>query len=119
MATICDILVIDMGDADGVDSVSNFPLWRDPNGQEVREDVIHQSIDGSLSIRKGKWKLELCPGSGGWSDASRGGKSASEDPERAYPSGQEHPRAGAAEQRAGCLGDNPLGRRGGLNNVPV
>lgn len=72
MATICDILGIDMGDADGVDSVSNFPLWRDPNGQEVREDVIHQSIDGSLSIRKGKWKLELCPGSGGWSDPKPG-----------------------------------------------
>ena len=28
---------------------------------------MHQSIDGSLSIRKGKWKLEMCPGSGGWS----------------------------------------------------
>ena len=34
---------------------------------EVREDLVHQSIDGSLSIRKGHYKLEMCPGSGGWS----------------------------------------------------
>lgn len=72
MATICDILGIDMGDGDGVDSVSNLPLWRDPGSQEIREDVIHQSIDGSLSIRKGRWKLEMCPGSGGWSDPKPG-----------------------------------------------
>ncbi|WP_421940458.1 hypothetical protein [Pedobacter sp.] len=24
------------------------------------------SIDGNFAIRQGKWKLELCPGSGGW-----------------------------------------------------
>ena len=35
---------------------------------EVRKDIVHQSIDGSLSIRRGQYKLELCPGSGGWSD---------------------------------------------------
>ena len=28
---------------------------------------MHHSINGSFSIRQGKWKLELCPGSGGWS----------------------------------------------------
>jgi len=33
----------------------------------VREAVVHHSVNGSFSIRKGKWKLELCPGSGGWS----------------------------------------------------
>ena len=47
-------------------------MWKDPEGEEVREDLIHQSIDGSLSIRKGKWKLEMCPGSGGWSDPKPG-----------------------------------------------
>ena len=56
----------------GVDSVSSLPLWLDPEGEEVREDLIHQSIDGSLSIRKGKFKLEMCPGSGGWSDPKPG-----------------------------------------------
>ena len=28
---------------------------------------IHHSINGSFAIRKGPWKLCLCPGSGGWS----------------------------------------------------
>ena len=36
-----------------------------------------QPSDGSLSIRRGKYKLELCPGSGGWSDPVPG----KEDPE--------------------------------------
>ena len=33
----------------------------------VREATVHHSVNGSFSIRQGKWKLELCPGSGGWS----------------------------------------------------
>ena len=28
---------------------------------------MHHSIDGSFSIRQGRWKLEMCAGSGGWS----------------------------------------------------
>lgn len=27
---------------------------------------MHHSIQGKFSIRKGNWKLEFCPGSGGW-----------------------------------------------------
>lgn len=79
MATVCDLLGIDMKEEDGVDSVSNLSLWKKPDGPEVREDVIHQSIDGSLSIRKGKWKLAMCPGSGGWS-APQPGEEAAEAP---------------------------------------
>ncbi len=79
MATMCDILGIKMGESDGVDSVSNLPLWKNPDAPQVREDLIHQSIDGSLSIRKGKWKLEMCPGSGGWSDPKPGEENP-EDP---------------------------------------
>ena len=29
--------------------------------------MIHHSIGGQFAIRRGKWKLNLCPGSGGWS----------------------------------------------------
>ena len=43
----------------------------------MRKDIVHQSIAGSLSIRRGQYKLELCPGSGGWSDPVPG----KEDPE--------------------------------------
>lgn len=32
-----------------------------------RPFLIHHSINGSFAIRQGRWKLCLCPGSGGWS----------------------------------------------------
>ena len=67
MATMADYLSVSLPDDAAEDSVSNLPLWKNPDQGSVREDTVHQSIDGSLSIRKGKWKLELCPGSGGWS----------------------------------------------------
>ncbi len=35
--------------------------------QDDRGITIHHSINGSFAIRKGNWKLCLCPGSGGWS----------------------------------------------------
>ncbi|MBJ07151.1 MAG: arylsulfatase [Verrucomicrobiaceae bacterium] len=34
----------------------------------TRPYTIHHSINGSFAIRKGLWKLCLCPGSGGWSN---------------------------------------------------
>lgn len=34
-----------------------------------RTEVIHQSNDGSLAIRRGRWKYIDCSGSGGWSQA--------------------------------------------------
>ena len=36
-------------------------------GKTARPTTIHHSINGSFAIRQGKWKLNLCPGSGGWS----------------------------------------------------
>lgn len=72
MATMADILGVQLNADEGVDSVSNLPLWFNEDADEVREDIIHQSIDGSLSIRIGHYKLEMCPGSGGWSDPKPG-----------------------------------------------
>lgn len=66
MATMAELLGVKLPDNMGEDSVSNLPLWRGEYGP-IREYTVHQSIDGSLSIRKGKYKLEMCPGSGGWS----------------------------------------------------
>ncbi len=77
MSTMAEILGVKLPDSCGEDSVSNLPLWTDPEGGEVRRDIVHQSIDGSLSIRRGAFKLELCPGSGGWSEPVPG----KEDPE--------------------------------------
>ena len=68
MATMAEILGVPLPDNMGEDSVSLLPLWQ---GKEldhpVREATVHQSDDGSLSIRAGRYKLEMCPGSGGWS----------------------------------------------------
>ncbi|WDE99257.1 arylsulfatase [Lentisphaera profundi] len=37
------------------------------SGTTTRPFIIHHSINGSFAIRQGKWKLNLCAGSGGWS----------------------------------------------------
>ena len=68
MATMADILGVSLPDNMGEDSVSNLPVWQGKTpDRSLREATVHQSIDGSLSIRKGRYKLEMCPGSGGWS----------------------------------------------------
>lgn len=68
LATCADIVDANLPDDAGEDSVSNLPVWRGQSlDNSLREATIHHSIDGSFSIRKGKWKLEMCAGSGGWS----------------------------------------------------
>ena len=76
MATMAEMLGAELPPEAGVDSVSNLPLWLDANGPAVREDVVHQSINGSLSLRKGKHQLEMRPGSGGWSYPAPGEETA-------------------------------------------
>ena len=52
----------------GEDSFSLLPaLLQEPYEEPLREATVHHSVDGYFSIRKGKWKLAFCPGSGGWS----------------------------------------------------
>ncbi len=36
-------------------------------GKSAREAIVHHTITGAFAIRRGPWKLALCPGSGGWS----------------------------------------------------
>lgn len=66
-ATMADITGHQLPDNAAEDSVSNLPIWNATATEPVREAVVHHSINGSFSIRQGKWKLEMCPGSGGWS----------------------------------------------------
>lgn len=66
LATMADILGVPLPDNMGEDSVSNLPLWKG-SPSPVRDSLIHHSENGSLSIRQGQYKLEMCPGSGGWS----------------------------------------------------
>ncbi len=37
------------------------------DGAPLHDAIVHHSIQGLFSLRQGPWKLELCPGSGGWS----------------------------------------------------
>lgn len=67
LATCADIVNHPVADNEGVDSYSILPLLKDKQAESPYTAVIHHSIHGKFSIRKGKWKLELCPGSGGWS----------------------------------------------------
>jgi len=68
IATVAEIVGVDLPDDAAEDSVSNLPVWSgaDVSGS-LREATVHSSVNGFFSIRKGRWKLEMCPGSGGWS----------------------------------------------------
>ena len=78
MATCAAIVGVKLPDNAGEDSVSMMmalqgtltDLYSAMIGTRStgwRETVVHHSINGRFSIRESRWKLELCPGSGGWS----------------------------------------------------
>jgi arylsulfatase A-like enzyme len=66
-ATCAEILGVKLPDNAAEDSMSILPALLGKPGKPLREALVHHSIDGKFSIRQGPWKLELCPGSGGWS----------------------------------------------------
>ncbi len=68
LATVADISGKILPDDAGEDSVSMLPNLLETAEKPLREATVHHSINGSFSIRQGKWKLQFCPGSGGWSD---------------------------------------------------
>jgi arylsulfatase A-like enzyme len=55
--------------ADAAEDSHSFltALRGEANRKALRPFTIHHSINGSFAIRRGPWKLALCPGSGGWS----------------------------------------------------
>lgn len=67
MATAADITGVKLPPTAAEDSVSLLPALLGQDKAPLREAVVHHSIDGAFAIRQGQWKLELCPGSGGWS----------------------------------------------------
>ena len=66
MATCAEILGAKLPDTAAEDSVSIFPALLGADKAPLREAIVHHSIHGMFAIRQGSWKLELCPGSGGW-----------------------------------------------------
>ncbi len=65
MATFADLLGTKLPETAGEDSVSLLPLLKGED-RPIHEAVVHHSAGGRFAIRAGKWKLLLCPGSGGW-----------------------------------------------------
>ncbi|HEY1787093.1 MAG TPA: arylsulfatase [Verrucomicrobiae bacterium] len=70
MATCADILHVKLPANAGEDSVSLLPAFLGEDHGPLHPDntIVNQSGgNGRFAIRQGKWKLELCPGSGGGS----------------------------------------------------
>ncbi len=70
MATCADVIEHSLPDRAAEDSASLLPLLRgeaEDAGSPLHPIVIHHSVSGHFAVRKGKWKLLLCAGSGGWS----------------------------------------------------
>lgn len=72
MATVADILDAPLPADAAEDSFSFLPALRGESSPQDRKSVVHHSINGSFALREGAWKLELCGGSGGWSDPRPG-----------------------------------------------
>lgn len=66
MATSADILQVKLPEDAAEDSYSILPDLMGKAQKAVRPAIVYASIDGNFSIQQGKWKLEFCPGSGGW-----------------------------------------------------
>jgi arylsulfatase A len=76
MATCADLLDLALPPDAAEDSFSFLPLLQGTSDAPIREAVIHHSINGSFAVRQGRWKLELCPDSGGWSRPAPGSSEA-------------------------------------------
>jgi arylsulfatase A len=68
MATCAEVIEHELPADAAEDSVSLLPVLRGKQTSgPLHELVVHHSVSGHFAIRKGKWKLLLCRGSGGWS----------------------------------------------------
>ena len=72
-ATFASIVGYRVTDCEAEDSYDLMPLLTGGGGAAtVREATVSHSIDGEFTIRRGRWKLLLSPGSGGWSFPAAG-----------------------------------------------
>jgi len=81
MATTAAILGVQLQENAAEDSFSFLPVLLGETSKSTRQSVIHHSINGSFAIREADWKLELCAGSGGWSDPRPGSPSVQSLPD--------------------------------------
>jgi arylsulfatase A-like enzyme len=76
MATTAQITGFNLPDNAGEDSVNILAAMTGTAKAPLREAIVHHSVNGSFAIRQGKWKLVLCPDSGGWSQPKPGSNQA-------------------------------------------
>ncbi|QQE11548.1 arylsulfatase [Planctomycetota bacterium] len=68
LRTCSDMLDTSLPDNAGEDSFSFLPRLTDSSEDTLtRPYTVLHSFNGSFAIRMDDWKLEMCPGSGGWS----------------------------------------------------
>jgi arylsulfatase A-like enzyme len=68
MATAANLVGANLSETEAEDSYDLTPiLFFESYNAPLREATIHHSVNGSFAIRRGKWKLNFCGGSGGWS----------------------------------------------------
>lgn len=67
MPTVAEIVAFQLPPDAAVDGFGYLEALIEGERKSPRPPVVHHSISGRFAIRDGKWKLELCPGSGGWS----------------------------------------------------
>lgn len=79
-ATCADILDKPLSDNMAEDSMSFLPALQQKASDSVRSTIVHSAIYGAFAIRDGNWKLNLCPGSGGWSTPEPGSPEEQELP---------------------------------------
>lgn len=72
MATCADLFKNALPDNAGEDSYSLLPLLFNKKKNYKRNYTIHLSSNGYFAIRKDKWKLIMCAGSGGWTSPVSG-----------------------------------------------
>jgi arylsulfatase A len=76
MATLAELIGVKLPDHVAEDSFSFLSdLVATSSQGAVQRGIVHHSVEGRFAIRKGKWKLILWPGSGGWSSPKSGEES--------------------------------------------
>jgi arylsulfatase A len=66
LATCADLLEARLPENAGEDSVSFLPSLIGNSDAPNRPSLVNHSSTGRFAIREANWKLEFCPGSGGW-----------------------------------------------------
>lgn len=79
-ATVADIIGAGVADNVAEDSYSFLPALNLKSENETRTSIVHHSINGSFAYRKGDYKVNFCPGSGGWSAPRPNAKNIKELP---------------------------------------